>query len=169
VLLAVECGPMAGRALQDGIEYLLWRHELADGHVTTLYAVRHPRPSTRARVVHFPGTERLDVWCTANQVDEAIIGGFFVRDPYRPLGELWIDGNPVPHEPIPEPYASRRACVAVDGEGIRLIAREHAPATPPGDLVQAGPLLVAGGESGRRARGRASGDAPRRAGCRMRR
>ena len=137
---------MVGRPERDGIEYLLWRHELADGHVTTLYAVRHPRPSTRARVVHFPRTERLDVWCTANGVDEAIIGGFFLRDPYRPLGELWIDARPVEHEPIPAPYAARRACVAVDGEEIRLVAREDAPATPSGDLVQAGPLLVAGGE-----------------------
>jgi hypothetical protein len=33
---------------RDGIEYLLWRHALADGEVTTLYAVRYPRRSTRA-------------------------------------------------------------------------------------------------------------------------
>jgi hypothetical protein len=96
----------------DGIEYLLWRHELDDGEVTTLYAVRHPRITTRARVVHFPRTERLDFWCAANEVDEAIIGGFFVRDPYRPLRDLWIDGDPVPHEPIVPPFAARRACVA---------------------------------------------------------
>jgi len=41
----------------DGIEYLLWRHALADGEVTTLYAVRYPRRSTRARVVYFPRPE----------------------------------------------------------------------------------------------------------------
>ena len=95
----------------DGIEYLLWRHVLDDGRVTTLYAVRHPRRSTRVRVVHFPDTERLDVWCAANEVDEAIIGGFFLRDPYRPLGDLWIDGRSIAHEPIVDPYAARRACV----------------------------------------------------------
>jgi hypothetical protein len=44
----------------DGIEYLLWRHALADGEVTTLYAVRYPRRSTRGRVVYFPRPERLD-------------------------------------------------------------------------------------------------------------
>ena len=137
---------MVDVAPRDGIEYLLWRHELPDGHVTTLYAVRHPRPSTRARVVHFPRTERLDVWCTANGVDEAIIGGFFLRDPYRPLGELWIDGSPVPHEPIAPPYASRRSCVTIDGAEIRLVAREDAPVSPVGDLVQAGPLLVSDGK-----------------------
>jgi hypothetical protein len=69
-------------------EYPLWRHELDDGEVTTVYATRHPRRETRARVVHFPATERLDFWCAENGVDEAIIGGFFVRDPYRPLGDL---------------------------------------------------------------------------------
>jgi hypothetical protein len=131
--------------MPDGIEYLLWRHELAAGEVTTLYAVRHPRRSTRARVVHFPRTERLDVWCVANGVDEAIIGGFFLRDPYRPLGDLWVGGSAVPHEPIAAPYAARRACVVVDAEGIRVAAREESPAIPEGDLMHAGPWLVRDG------------------------
>jgi hypothetical protein len=43
---------------RDGIEYLLWRHHaLADGEVTTLYAVQHPRRSTTrvpADVLHMP-------------------------------------------------------------------------------------------------------------------
>src|SRR4029077_6469643 len=73
-------------------------------------------------------------------------GGFFVRDPYRPLGELWVDGGVVPHEPIADPYASRRACVVIDADGIRVCAREDAPTSPEGDLVHAGPWLVRGGE-----------------------
>ncbi len=132
--------------IPDGTEYLLWRHALTDGEVTTLYAVRYPARSTRARVVHFRGTERLDVWCAANEVDEAIIGGFFLRDPYRPLGDLWIDGSSVPHEPIPGPYARRRACVVVDGGDIRVMPREDAPPSPQGDLLHAGPLLVLDGD-----------------------
>jgi hypothetical protein len=131
--------------MPDASEYLLWRHELADGKRTTLYAVRHPRRATHARVVHFPRTERLDSWCAANEVDEAIIGGFFLRDPYRPLGDLWIDGQAVPHEEILPPYDVRRACVIVDGGDVRLAVREDAPAAPAGDLVHAGPLLVSGG------------------------
>jgi hypothetical protein len=71
---------------RDGIEYLLERQVLADGEVTTLYAVRLPRRSTRARVVHFPQPERLDVWCRGNAVEEAVVAGFFLRDPYRPDG-----------------------------------------------------------------------------------
>jgi hypothetical protein len=130
---------------RDGIEYLLWRHSLADGDVTTMYAVRYPRRSTRARVVYFPRPERLDVWCRRNGIEEAVVGGFFLRDPYRPLGEVWIDGRSIAHEPVAEPYAARRAGVTIDDGDVRLVERGAAPAQPRGDLVQAGPLLVAGG------------------------
>jgi hypothetical protein len=137
--------PRASAWGRDGIEYLLWRHELADGEVTTMYAVRYPRRSTRARVVFFPRTERLDVWCRRSGVEEAVVGGFFLRDPYRPLGDLWIGGRPVDHEPISAPYAARRASVLIDDGDVQLVERGAAPARPLGDLVQAGPLLVSAG------------------------
>jgi hypothetical protein len=95
--------------------------------------------------VHFPAVRRLDEWCAANGVDEAIIGGFFLRDPYRPLGELWIDGQRVPGDAIPQPYDARRACVLSNGSEVRLLPREEAHAEPEGDLLQAGPLLVRDG------------------------
>jgi hypothetical protein len=130
----------------DGIQYLLWRHTLANGEVTTLYAVRYPRRSMRVRVLHFPRPERLDVWCVANGIDEAVVGGFFLRDPYRPLGELWVDGRAALHEPVAEPYGARRGSVVVDpGGSVALVERDAAPPAPAGDLLQAGPLLVAGG------------------------
>jgi hypothetical protein len=133
-------------AAEDGVEYLLWRQILSDGEVTTIYAVRHPLRSTRVRVVYFPRTEHLDVWCQANGVGEAVVAGFFLRDPYRPLGELWVDGRPAGHEPIAAPYGPRRGTVVVDPDGaVHLVEREAAPSNPTGDLVQAGPLLVAGG------------------------
>jgi Phosphodiester glycosidase len=113
--------------------------------VTTLYAVRYPRRSTRARVLHFERAARLDVWCRANGVEEAIVGGFFLRDPYRPLGELWIDGRPIEHEPVAAPYEARRGSVVIDEGNVRLVERGAAPERPGGDLVQAGPLLVADG------------------------
>jgi hypothetical protein len=130
----------------DGIEYLLWRHPLPDGEITTVYAVKHPRAATRVRAVSFPETAHLDVWCREQGVDEAVVGGFFLRDPYRPLGELWLDGRPERHEPIAEPYGPRRGCVVTGRNGdVRLLARAAAPAEPEGDLLQAGPLLVEGG------------------------
>jgi hypothetical protein len=130
---------------QDGLDYLLWRHALGDGEVTTVYAVRYPIHATRVRVVYFPRPEHLDVWCRKNGIEEAVVGGFFLRDPYRPLGELWIDGRPARHEPIASPYGQRRASVVVDDGGVRLLERSAAPARPSGDLVQAGPMLVADG------------------------
>jgi hypothetical protein len=108
--------------------------------------VRYPRRSTRARVVHFPRTERLDVWCRRSGVEEAVVAGFFLRDPYRPLGELWIDGRPVAHVPIAAPYAERRASVVIADGCVQLVERRAAPAQPAGDLVQAGPMLVADGK-----------------------
>jgi exopolysaccharide biosynthesis protein len=129
----------------DGIEYHLWRQTLSDGEVTTLYAVRHPARDTRVRVVYFPRPQHLDEWCAANEIGEAVVGGFFLRDPYRPLGELWIDGKPARHEPVAEPYAARRGSVVIDDGVVRVAERDAAPSTPAGDLLQAGPLLVAGG------------------------
>jgi hypothetical protein len=129
----------------DGIEYHLWRQTLSDGEVTTLYAVRHPARATRVRVVYFPRPQHLDEWCAANEIGEAVVGGFFLRDPYRPLGELWIDGTPARHEPVAEPYAARRGSVVIDDGVVRLAERDAAPTAPAGDLLQAGPLLVAGG------------------------
>jgi hypothetical protein len=133
-------------AAEDGVEYLLWRQSLSDGEVTTLYAVRYPLDSTRVRVVYFPRPEHLDVWCMANGIDGGVVAGFFLRDPYRPLGELWIDGRPARHEPIAAPYGDRRGTVVIDPGGkLRLVERAEAPARPTGDLVQAGPLLVVDG------------------------
>ncbi len=86
------------------------------------------------------------MWCRQNDVEEAIVGGFFVRDPYRPLGELWLGGRQVRHEPVADPYASRRGSVVIDDEGVRLLERSAAPPKPGGDLVQAGPLLVTDGK-----------------------
>jgi exopolysaccharide biosynthesis protein len=91
--------------------------------------------------LRFEAPQRLDHWCAANGHPEAMVAGFFVRDPYRPLGEVRIDGAVVEHEPVAEPWAGRRACVHVDGS-VRLAPRDALPGEPAGDLVQAGPLLV---------------------------
>jgi hypothetical protein len=129
-----------------GPRYELTRIRLGDGGETTVYLVRHPRSSTSVSVVCFSGAERLDVWCARHERPEAIVAGFFVRDPYRPLGEARIDGVTLDHEPIEGPWGPRRGCVHVDGD-VRLAAREELPADPAGDLVMAGPMLVADGRS----------------------
>jgi hypothetical protein len=132
--------------VRDGIEYELVRVRVGDDTETTVYLVRHPLVGTSVRVVHFPDPRRLDHWCAANDQPEAIVAGFFLRDPYRPLGEVRIGGREIGHEPIDSPWGSKRACLHVDG-ALRIAAREQLPAEPDGDLVQAGPLLVSGGRS----------------------
>lgn len=133
--------------MQDGIEYHLLRHRLQDGEVTTVYAVRHPLATTQVRAAWFPRPEHLDVWCRRIGVGEAVVGGFFLRDPYRPLGELWLEGRPARYEPVADPFGPRRGSVVIDLDGtVQLVERSAAPAQPPGDLLQAGPLLVAGGQ-----------------------
>jgi exopolysaccharide biosynthesis protein len=128
------------------ISYELTRVRLSDGWETTVYLVRHPIATTFARVVWFPDAQRLDNWCARHGHPEAIVAGFFLRDPWRPLGEVRIDGAVIEHEPVTAPWSSRRGCVQIDGS-IRIARRDELADDPPGDLVQAGPLLVSDGRS----------------------
>lgn len=132
--------------MSDGIAYELMRVRLGDGEETTVYLVRHPLAATRVRVICFPEPRRLDHWCAAHGKPEAVVGGFFLRDPYRPLGELRIGGNEITHEPVAPPWGPLRGCLHVDGE-VRVSRREELGSDPPGDLLQAGPLLVSKGRS----------------------
>ena len=130
----------------DDITYELLRMRTRDGPETTVYVVRHPRATTRVSVVCFEQPTRLDHWCAEQGHPEAIVGGFFLRDPDRALGEVRIGGRTAGHERVAAPWGPRRACVHVDGS-VRLARRAQLGADPPGDLVQAGPLLVSEGRS----------------------
>jgi hypothetical protein len=132
--------------MAEGIAYELTRVRLSDGRETTVYLVRHPLATTRVRVKWFAEPRRLDEWCAAHGHPEAIVAGFFLRDPYRPLGEVRIDGEPITHEPTTQPWGPERGCVHVDGS-VRIARRRELADKPPGDLLQAGPLLVSGGRS----------------------
>jgi hypothetical protein len=128
------------------MRYELTRIGLVDGGETTVYVVVHPRRETRVRVRCFEEAQRLDHWCAANGRPEAIVAGFFLRDPWRPLGEVRIDGRAVAHEPIADPFGPARSCIHVGPGGtVTLAPRGALPEAPPGDLVHAGPLLVADG------------------------
>jgi hypothetical protein len=132
--------------MPDGVAYELARVGLSDGAETTVYLVRHPLADTSVRVMHFPEPCRLDHWCAAHDHPEAIVAGFFVRDPWRPLGEVRVAGEVVAHEPILGLWGPERSCVHSDGT-VRMAARKELPDDPEGDLVQAGPLLVSEGRS----------------------
>ena len=130
----------------DGIAYELLRFRNREEQETTVYLLRYPRATTRLVVHQFAEPTRLDHWCAEQGRPEAIVAGFFVREPHRPLGEVRLGGELQEHEPVAAPWTDQRACVHCDGD-VRLAPRGELGPDPPGDLVQAGPLLVADGRS----------------------
>jgi hypothetical protein len=132
-------------AAPDGIAYSLRRHHLADGERTTIYIVRHRLEASRPRVQVFRQPRRLDHWCHRHGQKEAIVGGFYLRDPFRPLGEVVAGGRPVPSEAFAAPYGPRRATHHATDRGLRIAPRAALGDVAEGDLLQAGPLLLADG------------------------
>jgi hypothetical protein len=134
-----------GLCFDATVAYVLRRDRLGDGEVTTVYAVGHPLHDIRVRVVLFRQPRRLDWWCAKNRVEEAVVGGFYRRDPFRPLGDLWLAGRRMEGEPFPPAnHHLRPALHATDGD-ISIAPRGELPEAPAGDLLQAGPLLVRDG------------------------
>jgi hypothetical protein len=127
------------------VSYTLRRVLLGDGEETTLYIVGHRLEGLAPRVCHFRQPRRLDWWCAKHGIDEAVVGGFYLRDPFRPLGELWLDGHEVEGTPFPAEYRALRPAVHLTGGQIRIAPRGELPEAPAGDLLQAGPLLVRDG------------------------
>lgn len=115
-----------------------------DGQSTTVNIVRYERARVRPRLIVLAGGRLLD-WCEENQVDEAMVGGFFLRASGEHLGEVWIDGRQCPSAPILAPWGQARGSLYIDNEGgAALGARDSFPAQPC-SLLQAGPLLVTDG------------------------
>ena len=131
--------------MSEGAVYTLRRDRLVDGVETTVYVVRHRREGLRVNVQVFRQPRRLDHWCSRSKVGEAVIGGFYLRDPFRPLGEVWVDGREVRAERFHAPYDGVRPALHATDAGIRIARRETLPDRPEGDLLQAGPLLVEDG------------------------
>jgi phosphodiester glycosidase len=121
------------------------RLPLDDGRATTAHVARFPRALTRAAVVGFSRPRRLVEWCGAAGVAHAIVAGFFIRPEGRPLGELRTCGIARDHVPFAAPWGGRRACLAISERGVEIDSRPALPRTPPGDLLEAGPLLVRDG------------------------
>jgi hypothetical protein len=127
------------------VTYLLRRDRLDDGAETTVYVVGHPLDGLQPRICHFRQPRRLDWWCAKNGIDEAIVGGFYLRDPFRPLGDLWLSGQAVDGTSFPPAYRPLRPALHVADGAIRIAPRGELPDAPDGDLLQAGPLLVRDG------------------------
>jgi Phosphodiester glycosidase len=121
------------------------RVRLGDGARTTLHVVSYELSHYAPRVVAFERPVPLARWCKEAGVRHAVVGGFFQRPDYAPLGELRIGGVARSFIPFDEPWGAVRACVQIHEDCLRVARRDQIEARPSGDLVQAGPLLVAGG------------------------
>jgi hypothetical protein len=121
------------------------RLSLTDGAASTLRVARFGRAGFGLGVVAIEPCSTVLAWCSAYGAEHAIVGGFYMRPGGPPLGDLRIGGAPLPTQPFDPPWGELRACVHVDRERVTLAARGELPADPAGDLLQAGPMLVAGG------------------------
>jgi hypothetical protein len=123
------------------------RVTLADGARTTLHVATYDRDAYIPRVAVFDAPTPLARWCRDSGIRHAVIGGFFLRPTYQPLGEVRVDGSVEPFAPFDTPWAAVRACLQIDGSGLRIARRNELSDAPTGDLLQAGPLLVSGGQA----------------------
>jgi hypothetical protein len=123
------------------------RVTLPDGARTTLHVVSYDRASWAARVVEFERPTPLVRWCRERGIRHAVVGGFFLRPDYVPLGQLQIGGKTRNSVPFAAPWGDMRACVQTGADGLRIVPRMMLGPTPAGDVLQAGPLLVFEGRS----------------------
>jgi hypothetical protein len=123
------------------------RLRLLDGAETTLHVARFARAEFVPRVVVLEPCSTVRAWCERNGAEHAIVGGFYMRPGGPALGDLWIEGEALPTEPFDPPWHRKRACLHVDDGEVRLAPRRELGDVPRGDLLQAGPMLVAGGRS----------------------
>ncbi len=120
------------------------RVRLADGARTTVHVAEHALERTAVRVVRLP-TAPVAAWARRAGVADALVGGFFLRAPRGgavPLGEVRTSGIARRSVAFDAPWGSLRAAVHVVGDRVAIDRRPELPAAPPGDLLQAGPLLV---------------------------
>ena len=119
---------------------------LAGGAQTTVHVASYPLTHTDLRAVVLRGPETLSGWCRRRAVGDAVVGGFFVRASGRPLGEVRTRGIKRMSKAFLAPWDDVRACVHARDGAVTIARRPDLPARPRGDLLQAGPLLVEGGE-----------------------
>jgi hypothetical protein len=123
------------------------RVKLADGARTTLHVASYDRDAWAPRVVALEQPTPLVRWCRQQGVRHAVVGGFFLRPDYVPLGQLQIGGEVRRSVPFDPPWGAVRACVHVGPGGTRIGPPTMPGSDSGGDVLQAGPLLVSDGRS----------------------
>jgi hypothetical protein len=138
-MVAPQLAPLDGRSRRG-------RLLLDRGARTTVHVACHDAERAEIGVAVLPGLTRLEPWCRHRGIREALVGGYFVRPEGTPLGEVRTHGVLREHAPFTAPWDRVRACLHVEGGVARIAPRDRLEAEPRGDVLQAGPLLMAGGE-----------------------
>ncbi len=123
------------------------RVRLPDGLRTTLHVASYDRRLVSLRVVVLDEPMPLIRWCRVNDVRDAVVGGFFLRSQGVPLGHVRTGGAAQPSVAFDAPWGAVRACVHAGPRGPAIARHDQLSAETTGDLLQAGPLLVAGGRT----------------------
>lgn len=131
--------PRQGRSLER------WCARLSDGAWATVHVAGFEQSVYVPRVVALERPTPLVRWCTEHGVRHALVGGFFLRPQYAPLGELRIAGEAQNSIPFTAPWGEVRACLQISDGVPRIAPRATLGPDPGGDVLQAGPLLVAHG------------------------
>src|SRR5437764_8449884 len=121
------------------------RIRLADGAATTLHVASYESEAYAPRVVLLDHPAQLAQWCRGQRVRHAVVGGFFARPRYAPLGQVLINGEDRSSLSFDPPWGDVRACLHVVDGAVRIARRDELSPDPGGDLLQTGPLLVRGG------------------------
>ena len=125
-----------------------FRTQLAHGAATTVHVAAYAARRSEVNVAVLRRPEPLSAWCARRGVEDALVGGFLVREPeWLPLGEVRTRGVERRHVPFDERWADERACVHVEAGRVRLAPRSEICPRPRGDLLHAGPMLVSSGKS----------------------
>ena len=123
------------------------RIRLDGGLATTLRVARFDAAAFSLGVVEIAPCATVREWCRENRAPHAIVGGFYVRPGGPPLGDVWIGGMALATAPFEAPWGAVRGCVHSDGATVSILPRSALDGEPSGDLLQAGPLLVAEGRT----------------------
>jgi Phosphodiester glycosidase len=123
------------------------RLRLGDGAGTTLHVARFERAAFDLRVVVLDPCSTVQQWCRRNGAEHAIVGGFYMRPGGPALGDLWVAGRALPTKPFDAPWHDERACVHIGDGAVTLAPRRELGEIARGDLLHAGPMLVADGRS----------------------
>jgi hypothetical protein len=124
------------------------RVALSDDGKTNVHVFSRALRDTVISVANLGPAQRITDVCQGlgGRVVAAMSGGFFAREARLPLGDLWIGGERQPHVPFQAPWHTVRGSLHVAADRITIDQRWRLPAQPDGDLLQAGPLLVMGGD-----------------------